>query len=178
VFGTIAGSLIGALVGALYQARLSKPRLQVKATWQFAMIGGRASPDRVGVNAANVGPLPMQVTGCGFRLNDKMQLALMQDDLGLTRLPADVQPGHSVEFRIFLTKIHEGLQEEADKRGKVMRVLDAYARDATGHVWHGPVKVRDLRAAPRRGPTFCRRALIAPRVSTNHKGIGTGASSP
>jgi hypothetical protein len=44
---TIVASLAGALAGALYQGRLSRPRMRVKATWSFAVIGGRTGPPQL-----------------------------------------------------------------------------------------------------------------------------------
>lgn len=150
IAGTIAGSLSGALLGAIYQARKSAPRLQVKASWGFVVWPGIAGPDVLTVSAANVGPLPMRVTGCGLTISGKKQIAIMRDEIGLSSLPADLGPGQSVEMRLLLAKVHEGIQEEANKTGADVEVISAWARDATGKEWRGPVNVRDLRARPHR----------------------------
>jgi hypothetical protein len=49
-----------------------------------------------------------------------------------------------------MDKLRKGLQEEADKAGAEMRVLGAYARDATGKEWRGPVNMKHLAASSRR----------------------------
>jgi hypothetical protein len=147
--GTIAGSLIGALAGALYQRRLSGPALKVTANQGLASIAGQLTPPLLGVNAANVGPLPMEVRALGFVLTNKMRVTLMRDDIGVASLPADLAPGHSVEMKIFGHSLAEGVQEEADKTGKRIEVIGVFARDGTGKEWRGTLNINKLYADPR-----------------------------
>ncbi len=73
----------------------------------------------------------------------------MQDDLGAEKLPADLGPGQSVAMHIFLPRIMETLQGQADHQRRTIWVVGAYARDATGKEWYGPVNRKDLGANPR-----------------------------
>jgi hypothetical protein len=145
----IAGSLVGALAGALYQGRLARPRLKVEARWAF-YVGAQAVPDLVTITSANVGPLPMRVDQCGLRLSvGEQRMALMQDDLGQEKLPADLGPGQSVAMRIFLPRVLGTLQEQADRQKTTIIVIGAYATDATSKEWRGPINMKDLGASPR-----------------------------
>jgi hypothetical protein len=147
---TILGALLGALGGAVYQARQSRPRLRVKATLGFPVIGGNPGPTTVTVSAANVGPLPMQVVGFGFALSTRHTITLTDDAYGLTSLPVDLPPGRSADMRIFHHRLIEALQEQADVRRTPLSVTRAWARDGTGTEWRGRVLIKGLRARPRR----------------------------
>lgn len=145
---TIVASLVGAFAGAVYQGRLARPRLRVEARWAF-YVGPQAIPDMLTITSANVGPLPMRVEQCGLRLTRGEQLAVMQDDLGIEKLPADLGPGQSAAMHIFLPNVTGSLQKEADRQRRTIKVVGAYARDATGKEWRGPVNMRDIGASPR-----------------------------
>jgi hypothetical protein len=149
---TIVGSLAGAFLGAIYQARLNRPRLKVDARWGFGVFGPGVTADYAIVRAANVGPLPMQVTGCGLRLNGEKQLTVIEDEIKQARLPADLLPGQSVAMHISLEGIKRQLQEQSDRGGVGIEVVGAYADDATGKRWIGPtLNLKGLRFRPRRG---------------------------
>jgi hypothetical protein len=76
-------------------------------------------------------------------------MALTQDDLGVEKLPADLGPGQSVAMRIFVGRVGETLQEQANRQRRTIWVIGAYATDATGKEWRGPVNMKDLGASPR-----------------------------
>lgn len=146
---TIVGSLAGAFAGAIYQGRRAQPRLKVDAKWSF-YVGPQKLPDMLAITSANVGPLPMRVVQCGLRLSvGQERMALMQDDMGQQTLPADLGPGQSITMHIFLPRVAGTLQDEADRQRRGIQVVGAYARDATGKEWRGPVNANDLGANPR-----------------------------
>lgn len=145
---TIVASLVGAFAGAVYQGRLARPRLKVEGRWAF-YVGPQTIPDMLAITSANVGPLPMRVNQCGLRLSTREQIALMQDDAGAEKLPADLGSGESVAMHIFLPRVTGTLQELADRQRRTIKVIGAYARDATGKEWRGSLNMSDLKASPR-----------------------------
>lgn len=149
IAGATIAALVGALAGVSYQQRLTRPRLRVQGSWSFALVGGQVGPDLISTTAANVGPLPMQVAECGLELSDKQQMTLTADELRVARLPADLQPGQAISLHVLVDEVRAQLQREAARSGREVAVLGAYARDATGTRWRGPVNIKDLRASPR-----------------------------
>jgi hypothetical protein len=147
---TIIGSLAGASAGAAFQARRARPKLSVRARWGFVL--GPTQGEIISVISANVGPLPMRVEQCGVLLSiGDHRIALMQDDIGLAALPRDLGPGQSVTMHIYVARLKATLQEHANDQRRSISLKGAYAQDATGKEWTGPmVNMQDIRADPHR----------------------------
>ena len=111
-------ALYGAILSTyniIRQHRLSVPRVQVELVLGFIAdpVSG-VSDSMIFIKAANVGQVPVSLSGHAFRLPDKRQL-IIQLPSSSVRFPCELEPGKSCEIWIEMAKLVKEIRGQGFK---------------------------------------------------------------